>query len=317
MRICSDSAKGIRAGQVVGLGAILGILAITRPEYALLLPITTALFLGLGRFGGWSASRVWTGLLMLWMSAMPLLMLEPMISGWHGPTSFAPPDQSRYRDIWRTWYDLELTQLRYHRLDELAHLASRVPDAALPRVSEQVRALKYSAAGEDPVDDQLLDRIDQDIRTIRGITASRGLSVYEAYRVLGLQLVAAHPWGYAKRVLTRLGWYASGADSDWPSRHPARWLYTAVLRPLSTLGYAFLIILLAGHREGNRWLMMILGAWVLFPIAVHSVFTFEQRFLYPSIPLLCVLWGRTIDALGAWRASRRVGQPWYAASPTF
>jgi hypothetical protein len=78
------------------------------------------------------------------------------------------------------------------------------------------------------------------------------------------------------------------------------------LQPLSSLGYLFLAVLIATNRGEARWQLMVTGLWMMFPIMIHAWFMFEQRWTFPSVPLLCVVWMRTWQGLRVWHGRQAI-----------
>lgn len=295
LRILRAAEREARIRDVLLLGVLLGGLSVTRTEYVLLLPLVSLLFC----IPGLRPLRsVYTAVSLLWVSSLPILMLQPVVSGWHrGLASFIPPNQSAFVDLWRYQYDLEFTQFRFQRLPGLAQLATELEDVDLPAVRERIRALKYSETSEAPIDDAFLDQAYADIRRIRELVRTHGLTLAAAYRVVTLDSITRHPGTYLARAARRFFLYLTSADLEWPPAHPAHWIYTVVIRPLTGLGYVLLVLLLIVNQVCPRRLVFLTGLWSVFPIAVHSAFVFDQRFAYASVPLLCVVWAQAAHAL--------------------
>jgi len=297
LHIMEGGASTTRCEWFALLGVLLGWLAITRTEYGFLLPLTSVFLLGHGllRWRRWGA--VVRRVALMWALSLPLLLIQPAASGWKDHRSLIPPRQSGFLDIWRTWYDLELTQLRFHQLDGVAQQASRMTSGELVALRFQLQALKRSPAGQDPVEDRLLDRLEEDLRAIQRFVAVQGLSLFDAYRQRGMERMVNDAAGYVTRVLKRLALFVTAAELDWPRGHPAHFVYTVVLRPVSTLAYLGLVVLLVTNRACSRATAGILGVWMVFPSLVHSLFVFEQRFAYPAIPILCVMLVLAVQAV--------------------
>lgn len=309
LRVASAPAQKLRIGHCMVLGVLLGALSVTRMEYVLLLPILT-LLLGYRCLSRHSPLRnALINVAVLWVCSLPMLMIQPIVSGWKGPASLIPPRQSAFLEIWRSWYDLEFTQLRWHKLREIV----LIPEEDTSVAQAKVMALKYNDTNEAPIDDSLLNQAYGDIQRLRDLSIVQGVPILDAYRQVGLERLRQDPWRYASRAVQRLFLYITAADLDWSHSHRAHWMYTMLLRPLSTLAYLLLIILLVVNRVYPRGIMFDVGLWMVFPILVHSVFIFDQRFIYPSIPLLCVVWGQAIQNLLGLRATQ--GCSGFAAPP--
>lgn len=301
-----DRAWGIR--RLVVLGMLLGLLALTRSEYLLLLPIATML-LWVRLMGRRLVKRALIGIVLVWMGSVPVLMWQPIVSSTSERVSLIPPKQSGFLALWGSQYDLEFTQLRFHRLADILYAIGESPTLDPAVIQAKLRTLTYSEAGEDPIDELLLDRASRDIERFRELVGVEGYRPLDAYQVLALESLAQDPWRYVSRAFKRLFLFMTAVELDWPFRHPAHWVYTVVLRPLSTLAYLWLGLLLVVHRIYPRGQIVALTLWTSFPIVAHSVFILEQRFAYPSVPLLCIVWALAIHAVLEGRTPRAVAQP--------
>lgn len=303
----------LKAGQVeedaqtlryrVLLGVLLGLLAVTRTEYVLLLPITTVLF-GFRWVRRNHLKRALTSVIVIWISSLPILMLQPMLSLASGRVSFVPPKQSGFLALWGSQYDLEFTQLRFSRLADIVYAVSESPAVDDGVIQAKLHSLEYSEAGEDPIGTVLLDQAQRDIQRLRELVGIEGYPPLVAYRKLAWESLLQDPWRFIARAVRRLGLFMTAVELDWPHRHPAHWWYTVVLRPVSTLAYLWLGLGLVLSRGAARERIVELALWASFPILAHAMFILEQRFAYPSVPLLCMIWGWAIQAFLTWRRHR-------------
>jgi hypothetical protein len=282
----------VRAGL---LGMLVGALCLTRSEYVALLglvipgllawrlrahrhPIVVALTLGA-----------------VWVGAVPFLAVQPLVTGWRGLLSFVPPGQSGFANFWGSQYDLEFTQYRFHRVYRLAEEVSQAPARQTP-IKSRVEALKHNYVGAMPIDDARLEKASSDVERVRAY-ARDGKASREAYRDLVLEWAVRDPAAMVTRALRRAFLFVTGDTLDWPRSQPVYWLYTAQFRPLSILAYATLALVLVGGSAAARRTMTVVGLWMVYPVAIHSWLVFEQRFAYPSIPMLCVAGGHALHTL--------------------
>lgn len=300
-----DRARWIR--QLMVLGILLGMLGLTRSEYLLLLPIATML-LGVRLLSRGLTRRALLGMILVWAGSVPLLMWQPIVSSAPGRISLIPQKQSGFLALWGSQYDLEFTQLRFHRLADILYEVGESPTLESAIVQAKLRTLTSSEAGEDPIDEARLNQASRDIERFRELVGREGYRPLDAYRALALESLAQHPRRYVSRAFKRLLLFMTAVELDWPSRHPAHWMYTVVLRPLSTLAYLWLGFLLVVHRAYPRGQVIALTLWTSFPIVAHSVFILEQRFAYPSVPLLCIVWALAIHAVLEGRTQRAVAR---------
>ena len=135
------------------LGALLGGLSVTRTEYAPLLLIVTFLLLLPSLVRSSPVKYSLLSVLLLWIFSLPMLLIQPMVSGWNGEVSFIPPNQSGFLGVWKSRYDLEFTQLRLHRLVDIVHMAIQSPESDLPVVKAKIRELKYNYINEEAIGD--------------------------------------------------------------------------------------------------------------------------------------------------------------------
>ena len=138
------------------LGGLLGALSVTRTEYLAFLPVVSLLLASRRQ----PARRRIAFVAVVWAAAAPWLFLQPAIV-----RSWIPPRQSAFVDIWRSRYDLELTQFRFHQLPVLAERLAR-GELSSSGISGAVQGLRQSASGDAPVDAALLASVEQDCRPI-------------------------------------------------------------------------------------------------------------------------------------------------------
>ncbi|MBI2496034.1 MAG: hypothetical protein HYY90_01040 [Candidatus Omnitrophica bacterium] len=305
LRIIHVPAEALVRWNLMGLGLLLGLLGITRTEYLVLLPLVTLLLCGLHLSRGVFIRRAVNSALLLWLCSLPLLLLQPTVSGWRGLASLLPPNQSGPLQLWAGRFDLDFSQLRIWKLIDLVHLTSHRPSMLdIADVQRQLDALKYTQRGEDPIDDQVLRLAVHDLQILHTLVTARGLAPLDAYRILAWQTLTQNPWRFVARAIRRFALYVTAAEREWSPAHPAYWVYTTLLRPLSTLGYLFWVMLVMVNRGAARWKMAATGLWMAFPILVHSWFMFEQRWAYPSVPLLCTVWAMAGQTLWGWYVHR-------------
>lgn len=303
LKVIGLSEPAMPTRYLLGLGTLLGLLSLTRTEYVLLFPLVTVLFCGLGLSRRRSASEVLRGVLVVWVGGL-LLMVQPMISGWRGLSSFVPPNQSRFLAVWGSGYDLEFTQLRFHRLADLIALAAESQQIDSAVIRAKLQTLKVTEAHHEPIDEDVLDLAFHDVLRLQDLVRTQGFSPLEGHRQLALELFARDPWRVVSRAVRRLWLFLTAEHLDWPRFHPAYLVYTSVLRPLSTLAYLALAILLLVNRVSPRGTLFLVGLWMAFPSLVHAGLIFEQRFMYPSIPFLCVVWAQALQAWGMWKGGK-------------
>ena len=292
------------------LGGILGFAGIVRTEYVVMLPAASvALWAALRAL---EPGRRFGRLAVLWLAALPWLLNQPLLTGWRAPIGFVPPGQSAFMDVWRSGaYDMEFSQLRFHRLTEMADWSVQLTDDQLPRLHALVQALRVGADPRDPapIAPTLLAQAEADLLTIRRLVRTEGRSLFAAYQAVAVQRLRQDPLAYARRVIRRLVWYLGMVEFDWPAFHPAHWIYSVLASPVSVVGYAMLLWLI--WNPATRGPMGLVAVWSLVPLCVHSLFLYDQRYAITSLPLLSAIWS---IALAQWPARRTVNRP-EGASP--
>lgn len=275
----------------IWLGITLGALALTRTEYVLL----------------WAAALVWLAwgardrarrgargsLVVALGCSVPLLLIQPILT--HRPGGVIPPNQSGALQFWASQFDLEFTQLRLFRLVDAVRLATSGEPVADATLAARVAALRDGHDPQDRIPDAALAQAEHELRALRDAT-SRGVPRDAAYRDRAVAMLQQHPWRTLGRALQRFILYASAAELEWPHGHRLHLLLTLALRPLAIAGYLAAGWWLLIARGAERRLAGVLALWAVFPIVVHAVFIYEQRFGYPAIPMLVVIvtlvWGR-------------------------
>lgn len=303
LRIAMADPHVVRFPRLIVLGALVGMLGLTRTEDVLLLPLVGFLVCGQGVFRRSALRSVVRHVAVIGLSGLLVLMVPAAVLG-RGPASFIPLKHPAFKGMWSGRYDLEFTQYRLYRFVKIAEAARGISESELPAVRSEIYALKYTDRHEAPIDDGLLAQAYADATRLRELSMTHHLSLPDAYRQLALTFLTQDPWGYASRALKRLFLYLTGADHDWPPSHPAHWVYTVLFRPLSSLTYIFLGVLLIVNRIYDRWTVFVVGLWAAFPMLVHTAFIFDQRYAFTAIPLQCVVWGQAIHALQEWWGRR-------------
>lgn len=214
--IARASAETVQWKPLAVLGALLGWLSITRTEYALLLPLVSLWLIGTRVVCRTTWRRLMARLALIWMCALPPLLIQPVASGLSGPASFVPPRQIGVLQIWASRFDLEFTRLRLTQLVDLIREVSVSPDADMAEVRRRLYELR-DINGEDPIHDETLALAAEDLQRLHDIVRVRGLRDLEACGLLAYETVTGDLRRYAIRYAKRLALYVTAADMEWPS----------------------------------------------------------------------------------------------------
>jgi hypothetical protein len=106
------------------------------------------------------------------------------------------------------------------------------------------------------------------------------------WRVFQERLVGHH-LDYLRRALRRTLYYVAAIDTDWPTLRN-HLIYSVGIMPVSLAAYASWL-LLVWRRTRPLLLLTLLGVTAVYSVVVHGLLVYDQRYVLPSVPVLCVL----------------------------
>jgi len=192
-----------------------------------------------------------------------------------------------YRSFWLSFYDLELTHFRLHVVNGLSE---RLHVLRTDEIAQQLEAVRLDYTGGSPLPDRMMDALRRDLASMR----THALAMDEGQRRVGLPYLrvfeerfAAQPLDYFRRSALRLVYAMAAIDLDWPTLRN-HLIHSAVITPLSAGAYVASVVLLARRRTRAQAVALI-GVAAAYSAVVHGLLVYDQRYILPSVPLLCIL----------------------------